>query len=130
MTKENKSPFVFGFKQNAISRGLLNNLDMLLKEGNDVEFSPLSGSENPYEPHLWNNNPRIKGTHNCYAYVLNQRVSNRLGKPQPGYFGHYPPISSNDYNNCEKFYHRLKKDTPSLYLTKFNVSIIKSISDL
>ena len=41
-----------------------------------------------------NENNRIKDSHNCYAYALNQRVGNRYGKPQPGYFAHYGQISN------------------------------------
>lgn len=112
---KNKSPCVFGFKKN-----LSLNFPHLLKTGNTTEFSPLSGSEPKYEPKKWNDNNRIKDSHNCYAYALDQRVGNRYGKPQPGYFAHYGPISSKDYGDCSKFYERLHKDNPTMYVEKFD----------
>ena len=87
-------------------------------------YSSLSGSERKYEPYKWNNNENIKSNHNCYAYVLNQIASRRLGKPQPGYFSNYPALSYSDYN-CLTFYERLKKDVPSLYLIDFDTSCKK-----
>ncbi len=85
----------------------------------DLLISPMSGSEPKYEPNKWNNNYNIKDTHNCYAYALNKIVSNRLGKPQPGYYSRFPHLKDKDYA-CNVFLKRLKKDIPSLYVTKFN----------
>ncbi len=34
--------------------------------------SPLSGSEPHYDPTVWNNNPAIQKSHNCYAYAMGQ----------------------------------------------------------
>ena len=81
-------------------------------------FSPLSGSEPKYDPHKWNDNPRIKRSHNCYAYVLDRILSGRKAKPQPGTFSGYPPLTDDDYD-CDTFYKRIKKDNPSLYKIKF-----------
>ena len=113
----NKQPCLFGFINKLKKK---KNLLVVYSNGKKVNLSPLSGSEPDYEPDKWNKNHRIKDTHNCYAYALNQRVSNRDGKPQPGYFAHYGPITNSDYNNCNKFYERLHKDNPSMYLTSFD----------
>jgi hypothetical protein len=82
-------------------------------------LAPTSGSEPKYDPDKWNLNQNIKGTHNCYAYVINKVASKRKGKPQPGYFAGYPPLSHNDYN-CNTFLERLKADIPTLYKSTFN----------
>ena len=58
--------------------------------------SPLSGHEPTYEPDRWNTKNSIKSTHNCFSYALNQLVSHRMNKPQPGYFSKYPHISNKD----------------------------------
>ena len=87
-------------------------------EKTNSNMSPLSGSEPKYEPWKWNGT-HAQFNHNCYAYVLNQIVSQRKGKPQPGYFGQ---IKYDDVTNytCPIFYKRLKKDMPSMYLVSFN----------
>jgi len=82
-------------------------------------ISPLSGSEPPYEPSKWNNRENIRQNHNCYSYVLNTIAGGREGKPQPGYFSGFGPLTDKDYN-CETFYQRLRKDIPSMYLTTFD----------
>lgn len=88
-------------------------------EGDNSIMSPLSGYEEKYQPHLWNDNENIKRTHNCYAYSLGKRTPKMSSKAQPGYFANYPPLSDNDYN-CPAFYDRMKKDNPSIRPTKFN----------
>lgn len=93
-------------------------------DSNKVEISPLSGSEPKYEPNRWNTNERIRYNHNCYSYMLNKIVSSRTGKPQPGYFSNFPPLTEKDYK-CEEFYKRLKKDIPSLYKVTFGRSCKK-----
>ena len=85
---------------------------------NKTILSPLSGHEPKYEPDRWNMKNSIKSTHNCFSYALNQLVSSRINKPQPGYFSKYPHINNNDYN-CNAFYKRLRSDIPSLYRAKF-----------
>ena len=83
----------------------------------NTQFSPLSGSEPKYEPKKWNGT-HAQYNHNCYAYVLNQIVSGRKSKPQPGYFGGIEYKNVMDYR-CITFYNRLKKDMPSMYLVNF-----------
>ena len=123
----NKSPFLFAYNSLVSEIDKLDNLDNLIK--NSVsEFSPLSGSEPKYEPHRWNDNPNIKDTHNCYSYAIDQIVSHRKGKPQPGYFAHFKNISNKEYRSCKHFYKRLKKDSPSMYLTTFDKKCRKGYS--
>ena len=86
---------------------------------NQSGLSPMSGSEPQWDPSKWNDRPKVKYTHNCYAYVLDQIFSQRQGKPQPGYFANFPPLTYKDYQ-CIIFYKRLKKDMPSMYLTNFD----------
>lgn len=123
----NKSPFVYAFDSLITELEKLKNLDYIVSNFNK-EFSPLSGSEPDYEPHKWNNNPRIKDTHNCYSYAIDQIVSNRSGKPQPGYFAHFKNISNKEYKDCRHFYKRLKKDTPTMYLSSFDGKCRKGYS--
>lgn len=87
-------------------------------EANDTVMSPLSGYEEKYQPHLWNDNSDIQRTHNCYAYSLSKRTGKMSSKAQPGYFANYPPLSDADYN-CSSLYDRMKKDNPSIRPTKF-----------
>ena len=108
-----RSDFVKTRKKSALANQYVN--DTLVKLG----FSPLSGSELKYEPHKWNNNPNIKGSHNCYAYALGKRRSGMSSKPQPGYFAHYPALREEDYK-CENFYERMKKDNPTIEQVEFN----------
>ena len=108
-----KSPYFLILQNDMISN----------KNSNDTKYkkdilSPLSGSEPKYEPSRWNTKNSIKGSHNCFSYALNQLVSHRMDKPQPGYFSKHPHISNKEYN-CKSFYTRLKSDIPSLYRTKF-----------
>jgi len=110
---KNYSPYVF-----ALNNMIRSFKDYKFDEKNNTEFSPLSGSEPKFEPFKWNNT-YAQHNHNCYAYVLNTLAPKRQGKPQPGYFSGYPSIELNDYN-CLTFYQRLKKDIPSLYLSKFS----------
>lgn len=128
---KNYSPIKFSFQRSYFNQELMNKnltnykknklLDKLMDRSlkSNKEFSPLSGSEPSYEPDKWNKNKNILDSHNCYAYALNQRVSKRKGKPQPGYFAHYDHISNKEYQDCSSFLNRLKKDTPSLYVTDF-----------
>ena len=39
-------------------------------ENKKAVFSKLNGSEPIFNKNKWNNNLKIKKTHNCYAYVL------------------------------------------------------------
>ena len=101
-----------------ISKKHLQNASVSNNNLTNTEFSPKSGSEPKYEPIRWNDNPKIKETHNCYSYALNSIVAARLNKPQPGYFAKYPHISNGNYT-CDPFVKRLRKDIPSLYDTTF-----------
>lgn len=127
LNNSNKSPFVFAFLSIRSDIDKLNNLDFLVSNFNK-KLSPLSGSEPKYEPEKWNNNSKIKSTHNCYSYVMNQIVSKRKGKPQPGYFALYNSISNKEYKDCKSFYKRMKKDTPHLYLSSFDKPCRKGFS--
>jgi len=83
-----------------------------------VKTSPLSGSEPKYDPDKWNLKKNIKYNHNCYSYAVNHLNPGRKGKSQPGYFSGYDHIKENEYS-CKNFYHRIKDDIPSTYLTSF-----------
>jgi hypothetical protein len=126
----NKSPKMFSFQKTFYDKILTNpnisleRKDRKLKElmgkseNTSAQYSPLSGYEPKYEPELWNNNPNIMDTHNCYSYSVDVR-SSRKGKAQPGYFSSHNHISNNDYSSCTKFYQRLKKDIPGITLATF-----------
>ena len=122
--KEEKDyrPFIIGFRSNIKDKNLLSNLDEYILEHlkmNKYELSPLSGSEYKYDPKSWNKK-RVKNNNNCYSYVTGRILSNRHGKPQPGYFSHHNSIQEHEYNDCNNFYKRIKKDIPSMYTEKFN----------
>ena len=114
--KSNK-PYVIEIKKikNNNNNLLLNNNLSNLKN----EFSPLSGSELDYNPNLWNKNNNIRKSHNCYSYALGNIVKDLKSKAQPGYASGYKYIN-NDNFNCKSFRERLKKDSPSSYLEKFD----------
>jgi hypothetical protein len=105
------------FKKNEL---LLNNPNLLKYE---KEFSPLSGSELKYNPKLWNENYKIKDTHNCYTYAFGKIVNGLTSKAQPGYASGYNHIKDNEYT-CQAFRERLKRDSPGSYLEKFDNSCI------
>lgn len=118
--RHNNSPSVV--KINEITQG--NNLmytdpKSLLSLKINSKFSPLSGSELPYEPKKWNGN--IKYTHNCYSYALGKIRPGLESKAQPGYASGHNHISNDDYK-CKEFYTRLRKDSPGTYLQKFDVA--------
>ena len=54
-----------------------NNTSSITKDG----FLPMSGSEPPYEPALWNTNYMDRVNHNCYAYFLDNFIP---GRPKRG----------------------------------------------
>jgi len=83
-----------------------------------VKLSPKSGSEPEYDPHKWNDTPKIKDNHNCYSYAVDKINPHRKGKPQPGYFSGYEHIGDDEYD-CKAFHGRLSSDLPSMYLTSF-----------
>lgn len=82
-------------------------------------IGPLSGFEPVYNPNEWNLNENIKMNHNCYSYAFNDKHPRRKGKAQPGYYANYPPISEKEYN-CNDIYKRIKRDNPSVRISKFH----------
>lgn len=109
----------------------------------------LSGSEPIPDKHLWNNNPLINGSHNCYSYFLNrqnkavvEKCNNMCAKkyksvndciannecsnlkPQPGDFDIIKNTGS-DINktriyNCQEMQNKILRDNPSILPVKFN----------
>ena len=83
-------------------------------------YSP--SGEPPWQPRLWNNtssmqNAKIKATHNCYSYMLNDLHNNPRvhGKPQPGAFAKLKLImNSNQRLNCSQVRKGVKHDNPHL----------------
>ena len=76
--------------------------------------------EPPYQPSLWNRyNQKIKASHNCYTYMLNDLFNKpRLyGKPQPGHF--FNTQFSNGMNSmtrlsCKEIKYAVMKDNPHI----------------
>ena len=112
-------PFVTGLRENMSVNLYLDNLEhQVLLKINVYLKSPLSGSENPYDPDAWNQD-KIRTNNNCYSYAVSTRIIDRNGKPQPGYFSHFKPISEEEYSDCKNFHKRIKKDIPFMYLISF-----------
>ena len=120
---ESKKPYIIEIKK--IKN---NNNNLLLNKNNQnknklsnikKEFSPLSGSELEYNPDLWNKKNNIRKSHNCYSYALGNIVNGLQSKAQPGYASGYRYLNNNNFN-CKSFKERLKKDSPSSYLEKFD----------
>ena len=76
-------------------------------------FSLLNGSEPEFNPKKWNDNLKIKKTHNCYAYMLDYIDKSFKSKPQPGYNNGYSHLSDGDIRSCDKMFERIKADNPS-----------------
>lgn len=78
--------------------------------------------EPPWQPHLWNNtqtnkNSRIKATHNCYSYMLNDlhTVPRVHGKPQPGAYAKIQMlVNSSNRLNCSQVQKGVMSDNPNL----------------
>jgi len=87
------------------------------------QMSPLSGSENDYDPDMWNNDSNIRNNHNCYTYAMSKIVKGLRSKAQPGYASGYNHIGDDEYD-CNAFYKRMKKDNSGSYATKFDDSCI------
>lgn len=113
------NPYVYVLKQVSNGNTMMNNnpSELIKFEKN---YSPLSGSELPYEPKKWNNKNSIRVTHNCYSYALGKIRSRLKSKAQPGYASKFNHINDKDYK-CKEFYERLKKDSPGVYLQKFDI---------
>ena len=88
------------------------------KRGDKLEkaiFSRLNGSEPSFDTKRWNDNLKIRRTHNCYAYVLDIINDNFKSKPQPGYASGFPYLSDRDIRACDKMFERIKADNPSVF---------------
>jgi hypothetical protein len=88
-----------------------------------LRLSPLSGSENDYDPDKWNKILKIKDTNNCYAYAMGKTIPKLSSKPQPGYASGFTYSNTRNFE-CASYYERLKKDNPGTYLTQFDESCI------
>ena len=80
--KVSKKPYILEITEIKKNKNFMKNSERLKFS---KEFSPLSGSELEYNPHLWNDNNKIKTTHNCYTYALGKIVPGLKSKAQPGY---------------------------------------------
>lgn len=80
------------------------------------------GGEPPWQPQLWNNtstnkNSKIKATHNCYSYMLNDlhNVPRVHGKPQPGAYAKLKVLFNNNARlNCDQVRKGVLGDNPHL----------------
>ena len=75
--------------------------------------------EPPWQPHLWNEskNSRIKATHNCYSYMLNDlhEVPRIHGKPQPGAYANLKVLfNSSRRLNCTQVKKGVNADNPHI----------------
>ncbi len=84
---------------------------------------PMSGSEPSYTPEKWNDS-NIIGSHNCYAYMLDDIMMNTIKFPQPGIYAQIHTLPSNiaeeriplnGLHTCETTYQLLQDDIPELY---------------
>lgn len=82
-------------------------------------FSLLNGSEPQYEPSKWNDDIKIKKTHNCYAYMFDIINTNFEKKPQPGYAAGYSYLSDSEIRKCDTMFQRIKADNPSVIPSDF-----------
>jgi hypothetical protein len=94
-----------------------NNNKLVNVDNYKKSISPLSGSELDYDPNLWNNDYKIRDSHNCYSYAMGKIVKGLDSKAQPGYASGFNHIEDDDYD-CKAFRERLKKDSPGSYLEK------------
>jgi hypothetical protein len=102
------------------SKSFQKNLFQIAKNNaNTSHLSPLSGFEPLLNLSHWNNNPRLKSKHNCFAYAFNKVSVKRNSKPQPGYFIRSKNVNNQQYT-CKNFYHKMKKENPAMHLTTFD----------
>ena len=90
------------------------------KKGNNKKkaiFSIINGSEPKFDAKKWNDNLKIKKTHNCYAYMLDIINEDFKQKPQPGYASGYSYLSDDDIRACDRMFERIKADNPSTIRT-------------
>jgi len=118
--KVSKKPYILEITEIKKNKNFMKNSERLKYS---KEFSPLSGSELEYNPHLWNDNDKIKTTHNCYTYALGKIVPGLKSKAQPGYASGFEHINDDEYK-CKYFFDRLKKDVPANYIGQFDKSCI------
>lgn len=126
----------------------LNNSNTCKKHVDCKKFMALftNGYELDFEPTIWNSNVFVQGSHNCYAYFLNQKPNRALVEkcneicsgdadcalhkfrkckqliPQPG---DYILVKNNNLKNknyknytCKQMIKRIKADTPDIKKTK------------
>ena len=84
-------------------------------------FSKLNGSEPSFDMKRWNDNLKIKKTHNCYAYVLDIINETFQSKPQPGYASGFSYLSDTDIRACDKMFERIKSDNPTVFETEYQM---------
>ena len=120
-TKKYSKPYILEIGKISTERDkeLLRHPEKLISNEKQLEFSPLSGSELAYEPGKWTNNNKIKSGNNCLSYALGKIRFGSEGKPQPGYASGHGELQNADYK-CDKFYDRVKQDSPATYLEKFD----------
>ena len=93
--------------------------------------APLSGSEYPYDPDLYNRHQGIKESHNCFAYAFRYMDLPQNGKtpctkescpipyPQPGRASGYPKWSKVDGKRCPDLIARIMGDVPGIKPSTF-----------
>jgi hypothetical protein len=116
LVKNSKKPYILYIKDIKSKKNMLKNKDYFKSR---KDLSPLSGSEQDYNPDLWNKDNNIKYTHNCYSYAMGKIIPKLKSKAQPGYASGYNHIADKDFT-CESFRKRLSKDAPMSYLEKFD----------
>jgi len=96
---------------------------------NCMRASPLSGYEPEYDPEFWNNNYKIRETHNCFAYAYNVIDKKQIEKctkencdipyPQPGSASGSPKFKSSKIKTCPDMIMRNFGDNPIIKMAKF-----------
>ena len=119
-----KGPYQINLKNFIKNKNKLLNKNDYLKSTKD--FSPLSGSEQDYNPDLWNLDSNIKNSHNCYSYAMGKIVPKLYSKAQPGYSTGFRHISNKDFK-CNEFAKRLTKDAALSYLEDFDTPCKKGL---
>jgi hypothetical protein len=94
-----------------------------------ARISPLSGSEPPYEPAKYNDDPNIKDSHNCFAYAFGayeppdpaKCKEGRCDVPfhQPGRASGFPSFREFKRKLCPDLVARLLGDMPWLKIVRF-----------
>lgn len=94
-----------------------------------TRMSPLSGYEPEYDPTFWNNNYKIKETHNCFAYAFNVNDPYQIEKcktedcdhpfHQPGMASGYEKFKSNKPKTCPNMMARILGDNSHVKMSTF-----------